>query len=157
MTGRARGRGADLDSDSVERLFVIERIFGWADPVLIAMGSMFGLLFFALGAATAFSKGADVGLLALGTALVALGRAASAASYARRNRCRCGGRGAGAEEMGEGGAGLGSLRRRLRRQAKLPVPGRAEKRGAQASRGGWERVAPVRRGKRRGVPESTAS
>lgn len=101
--GRPFRKGAaDTDGafDSVEKLFVIERLFRWLDPWLIPAGFTFGLLFFALGAAPALSEGADVGLLALGTALVAVSRAASAASYARRNRCRCGDGGAGAETAG---------------------------------------------------------
>lgn len=59
------------------------------DPWLISIGWMFGLVFLALGLAPAFTEGGDVRLLALGIALLALGRAAAAADYARRSRWWC--------------------------------------------------------------------
>lgn len=66
------------------------------DRWLMALGWMFGLLCMGLGILPVVTKGADPALLALGVALLALSRAAAAASYARRHRCR----------HGEGGGGL---------------------------------------------------
>jgi hypothetical protein len=75
-----------------ERLAVLSnRLAEWIDPFLISIGWMFGMVFFTFGLAPIFEgEGGNVELLALGTALLALSRAAVAGAYARRHRCRCG-------------------------------------------------------------------
>ncbi|MGH7339236.1 MAG: hypothetical protein ACREKH_01970 [Candidatus Rokuibacteriota bacterium] len=81
----------------------IGKVMAVLDFWLIPIGWMFGLMFVGLGviALPAFVEGGDAGLLALGVALLGLGRAAAAATSARRHRCRCGER---EPEEGEEGA-----------------------------------------------------
>jgi len=70
----------------------IGKVMAVADTWLIPIGWAFGSLFVGLGviASPAFVEGGDYGLLALGVALLGLGRAAAAATDARQHRCRCG-------------------------------------------------------------------
>ena len=71
------GGGDEPRSDGA--LEVIGSVMAAIDRWLIPIGWMFGLMFFGFGMLVVFTEGGDVGLLALGIALVALSRASALA------------------------------------------------------------------------------